>query len=118
MINRIHLIWFLVTTSDAFAGILIAYYFHRLKTRFGHYLAGVMISFAIESLIAAAAILLFWQNEIVAAPAFAFSRLIGRTVKSIGAWLFVAYLFYWINGDLKGFKDERTIEADADAIST
>lgn len=99
--NRIHVIWFLVSASDGIADLLLTYYWLRTKTRFGRVFAVCAVTLAIESILAAFSLVAFWQDEILFVPAFAITRTIGRSIKSAGMWLVVAYLFYWINGDLK-----------------
>jgi hypothetical protein len=99
--SSIHVIWFLVACSDSIADILIATYFFKVKKRFGLYMAWFMVGVSIEASMAAFSLIALWPREVEVATVFAAWRTTGRTIKMIGAWTFLAYLFYFVNGDLK-----------------
>lgn len=98
MSDTLFTLWFLLTCSDAIAEVLAVVLILRTRSRFGRYIAWLLAGFAVESIFAAASLILFFPNELSVAPAFAISRSIGRGFKAVMAWVLVGYLVGICNG--------------------
>lgn len=101
------LIWFLVTTSDAIGAGLAVILLYRLGSRYGRFQALVFATLAFEAALAAFSLLLYWPQEAAVAPEFAVIRAAGRSVKSVGVWVYVFYLFNLCGRKREGLKEER-----------
>lgn len=87
-----YIIWFAVSASDAIGALLACIYLFRLKGGFARLLSFVLLGIAVEAIVAAVSLLLFWQAEVLVQPEFAIARAIGRSVKALGVWCLVFYL--------------------------
>jgi predicted cation transporter len=105
-LSTIFVIWFVATTTDAIGAILAAWTLYRMKSRFSYYMAFLLIGIAVEAVIAATSLALLWPNELQVNPQFALCRVVGRSVKAIGVWMWALYLLGFLNGARNKPRDE------------
>lgn len=95
----LYLFWFFVASSDAIGATLASWRLFKMRTRFSRYLGYLLIGVAVEALIAGFSLLALWPDEPSVVPLFAWSRIIGRTIKATTVWFLSLYLMGFLNGE-------------------
>jgi hypothetical protein len=119
--NTLYVLWFLATLSYSIpVGLCAAK--SLLKYRRCHKTSalfmGVFFTSAFtEGVIAGSSLLLWWPAEYSDTPWFAISRVTGRSILCLGAWLFMLYLFDVI-GDKKIRSDQEKISEMTTELKT
>jgi len=98
-----------VACSDSLGSIVAAMYVRsKIDGKYSSYLSLMLLGIAIESVAAVITLLIWWPTEAADNPMFAVGRVIGRSIKSAGVWVFVLYLMNVINGNKRSIpKQDR-----------
>lgn len=115
MTDNVFNFWFFVTASDSVGAALAAVLLYRLGTRFGRRLGMFAAAIAIEALVAAASLILFFPHEATVAPWFAVARIAGRGLKAVAVWMVAFWLLNLCNRPRQGI--HHTISASRTEMS-
>lgn len=98
-------LWAVVTTLDAAASLLAAFYMFRLRQRFSVYLAMALLGTAIEALSASLTMALFPAARVLGLWLICW-RLLGRALKAATMVMLTLYLLGYRNGGNRAHSPE------------